>query len=66
MDVVELVVDGSVPPFPDGQGGHTDKMPFQMKWKTRWLTRLALELPWGTHRTPYISRRPTRSKSSVT
>ncbi len=44
MDVVSLVVgDGTLPPFPDGQGGSTDTMPFQMKWEDQMVYALGVE-----------------------
>ncbi len=48
MDVVTLEVsdppDGyPATPFPDGQGGYTDSMPFQMKWEDQMVYALGVE-----------------------
>ncbi len=48
MDVVTLEVSDppeNMPatPFPDGQGGYTNSMPFQMKWENQMVYALGLE-----------------------
>lgn len=48
MDVVNLVVSDPptgypATPFPDGQGGYTDTMGFQMKWDDQMVYALGLE-----------------------
>ncbi len=48
MDVVTLEVSDPpagypAAPFPDGQGGYTNSMPFQMKWESQMVYALGIE-----------------------
>ncbi len=48
MDVVYLVASNPpsgfpAAPFPDGLGGYTDRMAFQMKWEDQWVYALGAE-----------------------
>ncbi|RKZ09743.1 hypothetical protein DRQ25_05345 [Candidatus Fermentibacteria bacterium] len=48
MDVVYLVATNPPSgfpenPFPDGMGGYTNRMPFQMKWEDQWVYALGVE-----------------------